>query len=1014
MKQTIILCLCAIVFNACGSSGNDCNTVDTIKNNDSLTADINQQLIDGNDSVASVTEILAPSLVDSNKTHNPNDTVTVYVHGFSSHGAGESDTVYGTDIYESFMDDIPTFLGLPTINNPEDVNKTNVFAATGYYGDTPPSYYTEQDIADVEAVTEEFGGGIPRYALIVAKYAKHLMERTGAKQVNFIGASMGGLVTRYLIEKNVEGLAADKKIARWLTLEGVVNGNYAASKDDLLKIVELFEEPNIDVEHMHYDWIEENIAQGRRTATSPYYKDILIGHETSTRDDLMDHALTWLLVANGQYQPNDAYQVVKDTYFEDVQEDVRFMGQLPAHSYFHENHLSLKDNKGVWAEIGTFLTSNKRVKVTLTKAKIFDKHDTDKKVSIFGHTVVSEINEAEIVFSSKIHSPEVERRWKISDEISELTINGAVPKIVKYEHSGDENVVNQVLFDDLVLENETELQLDLVVNEIDQDFRYGVKENPLKTVDRDYDFVGSSSVMIPLKEGTYAFENKDYTYEVKVEMVDYNFPILGDVSVSNTDLLTTINHFYTSILGRKATEKEEESWLAYLHDDPYNNIKELGLSLLASEEVQALDDATYLERANLAFANNQVTLTTDNRDEGLNQIINSDESQLYLDTLFGQYGGDSSRIGERGELIYYEKVSSKDAEYMRQLYQPLLEAYPTLLNAQTYGVEAYKVVYTTLDANKQKVNASGLLTIPLDAGKPISLVSDQHGTLFGDKYAPSEHAPLSTTGALVSMLKGYAVAMPDYLGYGITSTSYHPYQVKDTLAPVVVDMIKASKAFMESRAIESNDKLFLTGYSEGGYATMAALELLEKEYGDTLTVTAAAPMAGSYDMKGMADYILLGEEEYSEPHLPLFLLYSYDRYYQWNHLESMLQAPIYDEITNYIAKKEEGVTLETEFPIERDSLYTESFLSSYKNGEETELNEALKENSLMNWKPTMPMRLYQCKGDKIVPAFNAQNAYDSFIENGSTSVELVLKDGGTHDSCSLPIYLEAFTWFDSL
>ena len=992
MKKLIGLYLLVIGFTGCGNNSSD-NVKSSLNNN--------QRVVD------TVVNILPPALVDLNQTHNPNNTVTVYVHGFSGHGAGKINQVYGADEHESFMDDIPTFLGLPTINNPKDENKTNVFAATGYYGDTPPSYYTKQDIEDVKKVTEEFGGGIPRYALIVAKYSKHLMQRTGAKQVNYVSGSMGALVTRYLIEKNLEGLSAEKKIARWLTLEGVVNGNYAASNDDLLKIVKLFEQPNIDVEQMSYDWIENNLASGRKVATSPYYKDILVGHETSTKDDLQEHALTWLLVANGQYKPNDAYQTVEDTYFHNVDESSRFKGLLPTHSYFHVNHLSIKSHKGVWAEIGTFLTSNKRVKITLTKAKINDIHESKGKWYEYRPS-----HPAEIVFSSKIFSPEVKKRWKITDEISNLTIRGAVPSIVKYYNNGEEQTFNQVIFDDLVLENEKELQLDLEVHDIDQDYRYGVHEKVWK--DRDYDAIGSSSVKVPLKNGVYSFTNSSYSYDVKVELVDYEFPLLGEASVSNNDLLSTINHFYRSILKREPTEDEKNRWLTYLHADPYTNVKQLGRSLLASQEVQALDDAEFLERANLAFANNQVTLLNHSREEGLVEIIESTESRLYIETLFGEHSGDSSRIGERGELISYEKVTSKDANYMHQLYQPILEKYPSVSDSSQYGVEAYKVIYTTVDKDNNKINASGLITVPLNVGKPIALVSDQHGTLFGDKYAPSEHAPLRTTGALISTLKGYAVTMPDYIGYGFTSTQYHPYQVKDSLAPVVVDLIIASKKFMNERHIESSDKLFLTGYSEGGYATMAALELIEKEYGDSLVVTAAAPMAGSYDMKATADYILLDKEEYSEPHLPLFLLYSYNKYYSWDLLGSMLQAPIYNQINTFIAEKEKGNITPTNFPIERNKLYEDSFLSSYKDGQESQLDEALQINSLIKWKPTMPMRLYHCKGDKVVPSFNSKNAYDSFLKNGSTSVELILKDGGTHDGCSIPMYLEAFIWFDKM
>jgi hypothetical protein len=162
------------------------------------------------------------------QSYNPNKTVTVYIHGFDPKGYRESG-VFGEDIVEPFFDEIPTYIGIPTTANEEDLNKPNIFASTTYYGDTTPDYYTDADVSELDAVTKKYGGGIPRYALIVAKYAKHLLERTGAQQVNFVSGSMGSLVTRWLIEKDVENLASHKQIARWFSVEGVVNGNYAAS-----------------------------------------------------------------------------------------------------------------------------------------------------------------------------------------------------------------------------------------------------------------------------------------------------------------------------------------------------------------------------------------------------------------------------------------------------------------------------------------------------------------------------------------------------------------------------------------------------------------------------------------------------------------------------------------------------------------------------------------------------------------------------------------------------------------
>ena len=503
MKE-IILSLFLLGFTACGSNSRS-------------------NMVAEAEDVVEPEDVVSESLhrtYEDNRTHNPNKTITIYVHGFSSTGADKTDRVFGEDRNESFFNDIPKFMGVSTINNKADENKSNIFTTTTYYGNIAPSYYTQKDIEELEDISDEFGGGIPRYALILAKYTKYIMARTSAKQVNYIGASMGALVSRYLIEKNLENLASEKKIARWLTVEGVVNGNYIASKNDLIEILELFERPSIDVEHMSYEWIENYLVSSRTVATSPYYKDILIGHESSTKDNLSKHALTTFLFLNGQFESNDAYQIVSDTHFHDVALSSRFNEQLPTHSYFHVNHLSIKSHKGAWAQIATFLTSNKRVKITLTKAKINNVHESEGKWYEARPSLP-----AEIVFSSKVFSPEVNNRWEIEEEISNITVRGATPPIVKYYSNGEEKILNQILFDDFVLENEKELNIELEVKEIDQDARYGVYEKPWKGK-RDYDSIGNSSVKVPLNEGTYSFSNDNYSYDIKVELVNYNFTLL--------------------------------------------------------------------------------------------------------------------------------------------------------------------------------------------------------------------------------------------------------------------------------------------------------------------------------------------------------------------------------------------------------------------------------------------------------------------------------------------------------
>jgi pimeloyl-ACP methyl ester carboxylesterase len=70
---------------------------------------------------------------------------------------------------------------------------------------------------------------------------------------------------------------------------------------------------------------------------------------------------------------------------------------------------------------------------------------------------------------------------------------------------------------------------------------------------------------------------------------------------------------------------------------------------------------------------------------------------------------------------------------------------------------------------------------------------------------------------------GYIAVLPDYIGYGDSTAKLHPYLHASTLASATVDMNRAARTFLALPDINMarNGQFFLTGYSEGGYATLA-------------------------------------------------------------------------------------------------------------------------------------------------------------------------------------------------
>lgn len=163
-----------------------------------------------------------------------------------------------------------------------------------------------------------------------------------------------------------------------------------------------------------------------------------------------------------------------------------------------------------------------------------------------------------------------------------------------------------------------------------------------------------------------------------------------------------------------------------------------------------------------------------------------------------------------------------------------------------YSVDTYKIIYTTTDANGRNVIASGLTAIPRKStqlGSPV--MSYQHATVKTDSGAPSNHATADEPAVLFASL-GYLVSATDYVGYGASKGLPHPYLLAAPTAASVVDFMTASARWRKMQAIADNGQLFLTGYSEGAYATMATQRLLTQNASQLPTMTYVG--AGPYDV----------------------------------------------------------------------------------------------------------------------------------------------------------------------
>lgn len=168
-------------------------------------------------------------------------------------------------------------------------------------------------------------------------------------------------------------------------------------------------------------------------------------------------------------------------------------------------------------------------------------------------------------------------------------------------------------------------------------------------------------------------------------------------------------------------------------------------------------------------------------------------------------------------------------------------------------VKLVSLNYVTPGAKGESSNASGVLLIPTGSGctTPAPLVAYAKGT---DVQKPRTLAnPLdSETGLLAAMYagQGYAVVATDYLGFAKSNYSYHPYLHADSEATSVIDSIRAARNAVSSQGGSLNGKVMLTGYSQGGHASMAAHRAIEKSLSSEINVVAGAHLAGPYNLSG--------------------------------------------------------------------------------------------------------------------------------------------------------------------
>lgn len=210
-----------------------------------------------------------------------------------------------------------------------------------------------------------------------------------------------------------------------------------------------------------------------------------------------------------------------------------------------------------------------------------------------------------------------------------------------------------------------------------------------------------------------------------------------------------------------------------------------------------------------------------------------------------------------------------------------------LADSMVCDVNVHRINYRTVGGKDEDTTATGALMVPsgtdpnCSGARPIVLYA--HGTTTDKGFDltnvnDSENAEALYLAAFFAA-QGYIVVAPNYTGYAGSTLAYHPYLVGEQQAKDMADALKAARSALPTSSAATTTaggKLFVTGYSQGGYVAMATQRHLEAN-GET--VTASAPLSGPYALSAFVDSVFFGRVNSGAPVLATFLITAYQKVY---------------------------------------------------------------------------------------------------------------------------------------
>ncbi|MDG3004795.1 alpha/beta hydrolase family protein [Paludisphaera mucosa] len=290
-----------------------------------------------------------------------------------------------------------------------------------------------------------------------------------------------------------------------------------------------------------------------------------------------------------------------------------------------------------------------------------------------------------------------------------------------------------------------------------------------------------------------------------------------------------------------------------------------------------------------------------------------------------------------------------------------------------YPVRLYRVLYESVipERGNRPTTASGLVAVP-DAGREtMPVVSYQHGTVFTKTAVPSHPDESMETRLMLAQFagQGYVVIGADYFGKG-ESAEPDGYLVKASTQQACLDMLRASRPVCDALKVRQGP-LFVSGWSQGAWSTMAFLEKLESV---GVPVAAAAVASTPNDLFAIVNRWIHAPRDLDAVYLPALLALQLNAYAEYHDLPGLAASAIEPAYQQAASDLYDGRITWEEFrsktPASLNEFLREEFRSASSVGE-GRFWRILRESQVYHWRSRTPLRSYYGEVDEVVPPFIA-------------------------------------------